>query len=214
MARGQTRKGRYRAGLLSAVTSARPLLKARDHGEPVSVRGRDIGAAGERWVEPFFAANSAALKRLDLRHEVRADPEVRVLLRPGARIGAIPLLGPATRRVVAGFLVEPRFQWPALGAVFSAIGFTVEPRMGGALLVPGSAREVPPWLLAGPVLERLAGCSVTGGADSSRAARSEPVRADRSSGTPGRAPTCPEDCGRCSPVASRSPITTLASWPL
>lgn len=156
MARGQTRKGRYRAGLLSAVTSARPLLKARDHGEPVSVRGRDIGAAGERWVEPFLAANSAALKRLDLRHEVRADPEVRVLLRPGAKIGAIPLLGPATRRVVAGFLVEPRFQWPALGAVFSAIGFSVEPRMGGALLVPGSAREVPPWLLAGPVLERLA----------------------------------------------------------
>jgi hypothetical protein len=40
--------------------------------------------------------------------------------------------------------------------VFNAIGFSVEPQLGGAALVPGSAREVPPWLLAGPVIERIA----------------------------------------------------------
>jgi hypothetical protein len=40
--------------------------------------------------------------------------------------------------------------------VFNAIGFSVEPSLGGAPLVPGSAREVPPWLLAGPVIERIA----------------------------------------------------------
>ncbi|MBM3882456.1 MAG: hypothetical protein FJ387_22485 [Verrucomicrobia bacterium] len=40
--------------------------------------------------------------------------------------------------------------------MFGAIGFSVEPSLGGAPLVPGSAREVPPWMLAGPVIERIA----------------------------------------------------------
>lgn len=156
MARGQSRQGRSRAALMATPPSARPLLRGRDHGEPISIRARDVGATGDRWMEPFLAANAAALRRLDLRAEVRADPELRVALTPGSRVGAIPLLSPATRRVAAGLLVEPRFRWSALGAVFNAIGFLVEPRLGGGALVPGSAREVPPWLLAGPVIERLA----------------------------------------------------------
>jgi len=156
MARIQIRKGRPRASLLAADPAARPLFRTRDHGDPIAIQGREIGASGERWVEPFLAANLVGLRRLGLQHEVRADPDLRVLLRPGSRIGAIPLLSPATRKVAAGLLVEPRFRWPALGAVFNAIGFSVEPQLGSAPLVPGSAREVPPWLLAGPVIERIA----------------------------------------------------------
>lgn len=156
MARGQTKRGRARASLMAASATARPLLRAVDHGEPVEVRAAHVGAVGDRWVDPFLAANLDGLRRLGLRHEIRADSELRVLLTPGARIGAIPLLSPSTRRVAAGLLVEPRFRWAALGAVFNAIGFSVEPGLGGAQLVPGSAREVPPWLLAGPVIERIA----------------------------------------------------------
>jgi hypothetical protein len=141
---------------MAADSAAKPLFKTRDHGDPIAIHAREIGASGERWVEPFLAANLVGLRRLGLQHEVRVDPDLRVLLRPGSRIGAIPLLSPATRKVAAGLLVEPRFRWPALGAVFNAIGFSVEPELGGAALVPGSAREVPPWLLAGPVIERIA----------------------------------------------------------
>lgn len=61
MARGQTRKGRSRAALMAAVSSSRPLLKAHDHGEPVSIHAQDVGASGDRWVEPFLAANMAGL---------------------------------------------------------------------------------------------------------------------------------------------------------
>lgn len=154
--RGQTRKGRSRAALMAAVSSSLPLLKAHDHGEPVFIHARDVGATGDRWVEPFLAANTVGLRRLGLHHELRVDPVLRVMLKPGPRIGAIPLLSPVTRKVAAGLLVEPRFRWAALGAVFNAIGFSVEPRLGGARLVPGSAREVPPWMLAGPVIERIA----------------------------------------------------------
>jgi hypothetical protein len=156
MLRRQTKKGGARSALLRAATASRPLLKGRDQGDPIVVRGPEVGAAGDRWIEPFLTANLPGLRRLELRPEVRADPEPRLLLVPGPRIGAIPLLSPATRRVAAGLLIEPRFRWAALEAVFDAIGFSVEPALGGSALVPGSAREVPPWLLAGPVIERIA----------------------------------------------------------
>ena len=127
-----------------------------DHGDPLQVRAHAIGASGERWVEPFLQANASSMQRMSLQVDVCADSEVYVRLTPGARIGAVPLVGPATRRVVAGILVEPRFRWPALVAVFNSIGFIVEPALGGSPLVPGSAREVPPWILAGPVIQRVA----------------------------------------------------------
>ena len=112
-----------------------------DHGNPLEVRAHAIGSSGERWVEPFLQANAPSMQRLRLQADICADSEVYVRLTPGARIGAVPLVGPATRRVVAGILVEPRFRWPALG---------------GSPLVPGSARDVPPWILAGPVIQRVA----------------------------------------------------------
>ena len=56
---------------------------------------------------------------------------------------------------MAGLLIAPRFRWTHLGDVIGRLGFAVEPSLGGGPLVPGSAREVPPWLLAGPVLSRL-----------------------------------------------------------
>ncbi|MDW8480048.1 MAG: hypothetical protein RML12_10015 [Xanthomonadales bacterium] len=57
---------------------------------------------------------------------------------------------------MAGLLVAPRFRWSALGEVYTAIGFVVSPTLGGLPPVPGSAREVPPWLLAAEVLGRIA----------------------------------------------------------
>ena len=186
MPRGLTKKGRARASLVTAASSARPLLRAVDHGEPFAVRAADVAASGDRWVESFLAANLDKLRRLDLRHEVRADPELRLMLRPGARIGAIPLLSPSTRRVAAGLLIEPRFRWSALGAVFNAIGFSVEPSLGGAPLVPGSAREVPPWLLAGaPVIEGLLHPLRPAAAPSSSGRRPGPALEDESSGARG-----------------------------
>src|SRR5690606_24733778 len=49
------------------------------------------------------------------------------------------------------------FRWSALGSVLGRIGFATEPSLGGTPLVPGSAREVPTWLLAAPVVRRLEG---------------------------------------------------------
>lgn len=156
MTRGRTQRGRERAtrGLLE-LPSARPLIQARDHGEPVRVEAGDVGASGDRWVEPFLEANGAHLRRLGITTSVETRGGVAVRLTPGPRIGAVPLLSPSTRKVAAGLLVSPRFRWSALGGVLGDIGFATEPSLGGTPLVPGSAREVPTWLLAAPVIRRL-----------------------------------------------------------
>jgi hypothetical protein len=114
-----------------------------------------LGVNGGRWVEPFMVANGVFLNQLAIKADIDSHDELRVRLTPGSRIGAIPLLSPTTRRVAAGLLVTPRFRWSALGAVLGDIGFTLEPSVGGAPMVPGSARSVPSWLLAAPVLRRL-----------------------------------------------------------
>jgi hypothetical protein len=158
MSRGRTRRGRERAArALLELPSGRPLIQAVDHGPDVRVDGASLGVAGDRWAEPFFDANRANLARLAIKATVEARSGVHVKLTPGPRIGAVALLSPATRRVVAGLLVAPRFRWSALGAVLGDTGFATEPSLGGGPLVPGSAREVPTWLLAAPVVRRIEG---------------------------------------------------------
>ena len=154
MGRGRTARGRVRTGR-SQVPAARPLLQTTDEGEPIRIGADTVQAQGDRWIDPFLVANRAALQRLGLTPEVRSSGGLHMLLRPSGRIGAVPLVAPASRRVAAGVLVTPRFRWSALGEVLSSVGFSVAPTLGGGALVPGSAREVPSWLIAGPVVRRL-----------------------------------------------------------
>jgi hypothetical protein len=158
--RGRTRLGRERAQRQIELTrtTGRRLLRGVDHGPPIVVHPDDVGAGkrNDRWVEPFLEANRSAFRRLALDPEVAYEGEVVLRLHPGDRIGAVPLVSASTRKVCAGIVVAPRFKWSALANVVGRIGFAVEPRLGGGRLVPGSARDVPAWLVAGPVLHRLA----------------------------------------------------------
>ena len=52
--------------------------------------------------------------------------------------------------------MRPRFGWPGVGRVLGEIGWHAGPDFLDLPMVPGSGREVPPWVLAGPVLARLA----------------------------------------------------------
>lgn len=167
MTRGRTRnrRGRQTRQPLPAVPRARPLLKTTDEGDPIkidsSIVQSDRNRWIDRWIDPFLAANRPFLQRLGLSTEVHSQGGVHILLRPSGRIGAVPLVAPATRRVVAGVLVEPRFRWSGLGRVLSAVNFSVAPNLGSGPLVPGSGREIPAWLLAGPVIRRLEQLLVT-----------------------------------------------------
>ncbi len=155
MPRGRTSRGRARTVARSLAPAARPLLETTDEGRAIRIDGSLFQTQGDRWIDPFLNANRAALQRLELNPEVHSDEGLHMLLRPSGRIGAVPLVAPTSRRVVAGVLISPRFRWSALGDVMSAVGFAVAPELGGGALVPGSAREVPSWLIAGPVIRRL-----------------------------------------------------------
>ena len=56
---------------------------------------------------------------------------------------------------MAGLVVKPRFGWAGVGEVMSETGWSASPTFLELPLVPGSARHVPPWVLAGPILFRL-----------------------------------------------------------
>lgn len=97
-----------------------------------------------------------ALAALDVRIEVAPGPEgVAIRLVPGGRAGAVPLRSAQTGQVAGGFLVRPRFGWAGIGSVLRETGWHTAPEFLSLPLVPGSGREIPPWVLAGPVLARL-----------------------------------------------------------
>ena len=92
------------------------------------------------------------MSRLDskARPEARSSRCVRA-----ADVGAIPLRSGTSGHVVAGYVVRPRFGWSGVGSILSETGWHSAPNILSMPLVPGSGREVPPWVLAGPVIARL-----------------------------------------------------------
>ena len=151
-------RARVRTTIWERPRTEPPLKKLTDQGGSTTLAARDVGASeASQWVEPFLSANQAGLKRLSVVADVLSHRGQTVVeLTAGDRLGAVPLASPVTRKTAAGLLVSPKYGWWSVGQVFSNIGFRVEPEVGGSALVPGSAREVPPWVLAGPVIARIA----------------------------------------------------------
>src|SRR4051812_12406786 len=105
MARGRTSRGRARMSR-AQVPAAHPLFRTTDEGDPIRIAADVVQAQGDRWIDPFLAANRPALQRLGLTPEVHSSGGLHVLLRPSGRIGAVSLVAPASRRVSAGVLVS------------------------------------------------------------------------------------------------------------
>ncbi|MCC6152106.1 MAG: hypothetical protein IT461_17795 [Planctomycetes bacterium] len=140
---------------------SKPLWTTTDHGSPIVVDaahfalpGRDRGWGAQS--DAFLRFNEAAFQELSLEPAMKAGREGPALqLIPAGRAGAVPLRSPQTGQVVAGVVVKPRFGWSGVGAVLNEIGWHAAPRFCALPLVPGSGREVPPWVIAGPVVSRL-----------------------------------------------------------
>jgi hypothetical protein len=139
----------------------KPLYAATDHGAAVLISPEPFappqrsGGWGP-YLDTFLRTNERAFAMLDVRPEVRGGDDGAVLrLMPAGRAGAIPLRSAQTGQILGGFVVRPRFGWPGLGRVLSETGWHAAPEFLELPMVPGSGREVPPWVLAGPVLERM-----------------------------------------------------------
>lgn len=159
-----TRKAKRRAIRFTTAPApaAQPLLHGVDSGAPLHVpphvfivkAGREGGWG--TYLDPFVTLNEPALRALNLEPRVVAGRDgARLELMPGLRAGAVPLRSPATGKVAGGVIITPRFGWPGVGQVLRATGWGSGPEFLPFPLVPGSGREVPPWVLAGPVLQRL-----------------------------------------------------------
>ena len=138
------------------------LLTLSDQGAPLTIEPSLFGVGGrdQSWnahAENFISVNRPQLSALDIHPEFAAKAsEIALQLRPGGVVGAVPLRTPDSRRIAGGVIVRPRFGWEGIGPLLQGIGWAASPRILEMPLVPGSAREVPPWVLAGPVLQRLA----------------------------------------------------------
>lgn len=146
---------------LAKVPKAQPLLHGLDSGSPIvvppepfiaSVREPGWGA----FLEPFMRHNQASLDALGLIPKIATGRNgVRLELRPTLKAGAVPLKSAVTGKVAGGVVIGPRFGWSGIGNVLSVTGWGSGPEFLPFSLVPGSGREVPPWVVAGPVLSRL-----------------------------------------------------------
>jgi len=109
------------------------------------------------FADGFIRANEQTLAQLDCRIDVAAGKDGASLrIVPGGHTGAVPLRSAQTQAVVGGLVIRPRFEWAGVGRVLSETGWAASPVFLDVPLVPGSGREVPPWVLAGPVIGRFA----------------------------------------------------------
>ena len=138
-----------------------PLICLTEQGEPVRVETAVFGLAGrdrswQPYADGFVRANTPQFSALEIETALSHAPgAIDISLRGGGAIGAVPMRAPDTQRIHGGVVVRPRYGWNEVGALLSAIGWSAAPDLLPFPLVPGSAREVPPWVLAGPVLHRF-----------------------------------------------------------
>jgi hypothetical protein len=120
------------------------------------VTGRSGRGGWDQFAEAFLRLNAPALEALGITPQIEAGADGAALrLVPSGRAGAVPLRSGQTGHVKGGLVVRPRFGWAGIGRVLSETGWHASPEFLSLPMVPGSGREVPPWVLAGPVLVRL-----------------------------------------------------------
>lgn len=117
------------------------------------------GASAQGWgvyAESFLSVNRPAIQALGLTPEIHSSPrQAKLCFRASDKIGAVPLKSVANGRIAGGVVVTPRFGWRGIGAVLSQTGWAAMPNILALPSVPGSGREVPSWVIAGPVLYRI-----------------------------------------------------------
>lgn len=148
-------------GIASAPRS-QTLFRATDGGRRIRIEPHafipDSRTPG--WgnhVDSFLARNNSAFRALEIEPTVSADREgIHLEIRTSLKAGAVPLISAFSGKVAGGVIVEPRFGWPGVGRVLAKTGWGSGPEFLSLPFVPGSGREIPPWVIAGPVLRRLA----------------------------------------------------------
>jgi hypothetical protein len=96
--------------------------------------------------------NRTRFNALDLNAALATKADsVEISIKTNGVIGAIPIKS-TVRDVAGGLIVEPRFGWSDYGSILNSIGWSASPEILKFPLVPGSAKHIPPWVIAGPLV--------------------------------------------------------------
>lgn len=125
--------------------------------ELLGIKNRDSrDRSWNTYIDSFLRANSEYLQALNLEVMFSSSrDEIEVSLKAGGMVGAVPIRAADTYKIVGGIVVQPRYGWESVGSLFSAIGWSAAPEIMQFPLVPGSAQDIPPWVIAGPALQQL-----------------------------------------------------------
>ncbi|MFO0649347.1 MAG: hypothetical protein U0326_24100 [Polyangiales bacterium] len=119
-------------------------------------QGRDPAVAAEARAVGLLDVNRGILRDFGVDASVRRRGGASVIeLHTSSRVGAFPLVSPLTGRPDFGLVIEPRFEWPSLGAVLATTGFRVIPQLLPLHELPQSERHVPRWVMSSVVLARV-----------------------------------------------------------
>jgi hypothetical protein len=145
----------------SALLREKEIIKLKDqlgaYRLPLkSIRGAEKSRQSDYIANNFLNANASSFEALDIVPLINYGRDnVYIELRTNGIIGAVPLFSSETRKIDGGIIVEPKFGWNDIGPLLSSIGWSASPQLLSFPMIPGSAREVPPWVLAGPMVERI-----------------------------------------------------------
>ena len=122
-----------------------------------SIKGSGRSRHTEYIASNFLNINKNSFEALEITPTISINNDmVSVDLRSNGVIGAVPLFSFENRKTIGGIIVEPKFGWNDIGPLLSQIGWAATPQLLSFPMIPGSAKEIPPWVLAGPIVERIA----------------------------------------------------------
>jgi 5-methylcytosine-specific restriction endonuclease McrBC regulatory subunit McrC len=139
-------------------------LELQDHSSVVKSAVQFFGIKGgvdpqsqaARLADQFITQNRPLWELLDVSARRDYDGnEVRLLIRSGSSVGAVPLISPFSAKPDYGLVVQPRFPWPGIGPMLAEMGWLVSPIALRLPLLKRSERRVPPWVLSVMILARL-----------------------------------------------------------
>lgn len=139
----------------------RRMIVLPDQGAAIKLTPSALGlqTRDKSWnsfLDSFLRANSEYLNALDISLTFSAGIDtVDLSLQANGIVGAVPLRAPDSHKTIGGIIVEPRFGWGSIGSIFDAIGWSSTPELLSHPLVPGSAQQVPPWIIGGPIVTYL-----------------------------------------------------------
>jgi McrBC 5-methylcytosine restriction system component len=137
--------------------SARTFISGTEWLLEPGIDKRKAPEIAQRRSESFLDMNRGILGDFGVRGQVGGQRgDVGVWLESDTRVGALPLLSPASAKPELGLVVEPRFAWSSAGDMLVGTGFRITPEiLPLPRMVPNSDRQIPSWVLSATVLSRI-----------------------------------------------------------